>query len=537
MNDDGMVYPRPVTGNNSAGGSSSDAVDKNSHMRVSQSAGTGYVVSAPWRSSGKTLLTLGLARAAIRQSIPVQTFKKGPDYIDPLWLAAASGTGCYNLDPYVQCEDELVATYRSNIRSQSLALVEGTMGLHDGLCSEGSDSNAAIARLLDLPVILVVDCTGMHRTVAALINGIVQFDPSTRFAGIILNRIKSSRHEGKIRTAIDEYCDTQVIGAMPELPAIHIGEQELGLTPAPEFSQAGDPASQYSSTNHCPANLCIESAADMVFEHCDLELLYQGLLYQGLTPQAQNLLALKKPVKTAVSPRVAKTQAPAPLRIGIAKDEAFHFYYQDDLDTLKDKAVELIEISPIHDELPDNLDGLIIGGGFPERHAKALSDNHQFRGALLAAIQRGLVVHAECAGLMYLCRSLQLEHGNFDMVGCFGADVTMGKKPVGRGYVKLQAAGSEHSEGANTQGVIYAHEFHHSRVAFDEPRQFSYRVLRGHGIDGKSDGVRYKNAHAGYAHFRHTRSNPWLDAFLQRVCDVKDSCVVATDEIRKQLND
>lgn len=471
---------------------------------------TGYLVSAPWRSSGKTLITIGLARAAQRRSIAVQTFKKGPDYIDPLWLAAASGNGCYNLDPYVQCKDELLATFNNHTGHQSLALIEGTMGLHDGLSSDGADSNAAIAHILEVPVILVVDCRGMHRTVAALINGIQQFDPALRFAGVILNRIRSSRHEAKIQSAIDSYCDTQVLGVIPETRSIQIDEQELGLTPAPEFGTVSD--------GDCPTSQCINAAADLVADNCDLDKLFTGL------PAATDVQSVQSVVDdtTTKTATIKRRQLPTcehknPLTIGLAKDEAFHFYYQDDLDTLVEQGVRLIELSPLRDRLPEDLDGLIIGGGFPERYAPALTGNHHFREALRFAIEQGLVVHAECAGLMYLCRSLLLESGHFNMVGCIAADVTIRKKPVGRGYVQLQRHGEDK--------VISAHEFHHSQIAFDRPPQYEYRILRGHGIDGSNDGVVCGNAHARYSHFRHTRANPWLDGFLQRVSDVRQERV------------
>lgn len=446
------------------------------------------MVSAPWRSSGKTMVSLGLARAARRRSLCVQTFKKGPDYIDPLWLAAASGTGCYNLDPYTQQSDELRSTFHHHLGPQTLAIVEGTMGLHDGLQSDGSDSNAAIARDLDLPVILVVDCRGMHRTVAALINGIQHFDRNVRFAGVILNRVRSQRHEEKIGAALERYCDINLVGVVPECRTINVDEQQLGLTPVPEFERS---------------NSCIDRMADLVTDHCDLDTLFCGaepVIEQHEFTEKSEISGRRIPVvETPITV----------MRIGIAKDAAFHFYYQDDLDTLKNKGVQLVEVSPVQGELPADLDGLIIGGGFPERHASALEGNARFRQSLQTRIANGLVVHAECAGLMYLCRTLKLDDGIFDMVGVIAGEVTLCKKPVGRGYVQLGFGDSDE--------VMCAHEFHHSTIRFEEPQQYRYRVIRGHGIDGQHDGVVCGNVHAGYAHFRHTRATPWIDWFLQRV--------------------
>jgi len=192
----------------------------------------GYFISAPWRSSGKTIVTVGLARAAKRRNLAVQTFKKGPDFIDPLWLRAASGTGCYNLDPYIQQQNQWVSTFKNHIGSESLALVEGTMGLHDGLQADGSDSNASVAKALNLPVILVVDCRGMHRTVAALVNGVQQFDSTVQFAGVILNRVRSARHESKLHAALTEHSNTKILGIIPDTNELHLDEKQLGLTPA-----------------------------------------------------------------------------------------------------------------------------------------------------------------------------------------------------------------------------------------------------------------------------------------------------------------
>lgn len=424
------------------------------------------------------MLTMGLAHEAYRRALSVQTFKKGPDYIDPLWLSAASGKHCYNLDPWLQSDEELRSTFKCTAPG-TLSLVEGTMGLHDGLHSDGTDSNAAIAQLLDLPVILIVDCRGMHRTVAALINGIQQFDPQVRFAGVILNRIRSDRHAKKIRTALQDHCDTQLIGVIPEAEQIHIDEKQLGLVPAPQTTQ-------------CMQQ--IESAADLISAHCDLSAIFSNIV------PVEKALSQAKPN----SARLAKKT-----KIGLAKDEAFHFYYADDLDVLSDRGVELVELSPLRDDFPDNLDGLLIGGGFPERYAVDLAKNRSFRQALLSAVNRGLVVHAECGGLMYLCRSMILDDGVFDMVGVFDADVTLSERPLGRGYVKLRRLSDDYR--------ISAHEFHHSRVTFDKAIPYTFAVERGYGIDGEYDGVVSGNVHASYAHFRHTVTSPWIDNFLQRV--------------------
>ncbi|MBX2883378.1 MAG: cobyrinate a,c-diamide synthase [Granulosicoccus sp.] len=441
-----------------------------------------YFVSAPWRSSGKTIVTVGLAAAARQKQIAVQTFKKGPDYIDPRWLAAASRQPCYNLDLHQQNHEEIVSSYRHHAQSSQLCLVEGTMGLHDGIATDGSDSNAAIARLLDLPVLLAVDCRGMHRTVAALLKGIEQFDPELRFAGVILNRIRSDRHAQKIEQAIAAHTDMRLLGILPDREDLAIAEQELGLTPTLEDSHAG---------------ARIDVISDVVQEYIDLDALF---------PPVIKATQIQRPVAVASTP----ARVPAKLRIGLAHDEAFHFYYQDDLDYFASLGVELVRCSPCKDAFPTGLDGLWIGGGFPERHVEKLSGNKAFYSALHQEIEAGLPVHAECGGLMYLCRSIQVENKRWPMCGVIEADVSLSDRPVGRGYMQLTTE-TDH------EMAIFAHEFHHSSITFDSPPDYTYRVTRGHGVDGQHDGVAVHNVIAGFAHFRQSQKTPWIDWFLSRI--------------------
>lgn len=471
----------------------------------------GFMVSAPWRSSGKTMITLSLSRLLAERQLKIQTFKKGPDYIDPQWLAAASGRHCYNLDPYMQTEAEWIKTYQRQAGSCSLALVEGTMGLHDGLATDGSDSNASVALLLDLPVILVVDCRGMHRTVAALINGIVQFNDQVEFAGVVLNRIRSDRHASKIQRALETYTDITLLGSVPEVAELAISEKELGLIPQSSCDSA---------------ERKIACSAEMVKRHCDLDFLLSMAAKQvsteNVTPLPKTNLpggewlavrnGIPKPASECLNPI---SQPGLRYKIAIIKDAAFNFYYQDDLDELCDRGADLVEVSALDGCLPNDIDGLIIGGGFPERYAGQLQENAGFRQSVARLIKNGLAVHAECAGLMYLCRDLQVSGQLWDMVGVIDGSVTMHKKPRGRGYMALSKMEAEQSlpQLAN----LTAHEFHHSQVSFTSPQQFVYRVSRGYGIDGEHDGVAIYNTVATYAHFRHTTNTPWIDWFMERV--------------------
>ena len=529
-------------------------------------------VSAPWRSSGKTIVSLALARAALNAGHQVQTYKKGPDYIDPRWLQLGSGRACYNLDLNVQSRSEIQRLFNAMRQPADMALVEGTMGLHDGLADDGSDSNAAIAGMLGTEVVLVVDGRGMNRTVAALLDGLQRFDTRLVFAGVLFNRVRSTRHASKLRKAVEQHTDLRVLGELPESASLNLPEQELGLTPVADM-----PA----------ADALVQAAADLLRENCELDVLFMAMRSESGTNTTEapaavakpldNLLAVTdrpfsdSPLSGPVAANLANASCTEPespdatspgdelpaertfspvsvesassahntrstsmplsssyagLNIGLAHDQAFHFYYADDLDRLRALGVRLVETSPIHDAMPADLDGFIIGGGFPERHAAALSANDTFRVALARQIEAGLPVHAECAGLMYLCRSLTVDDIGWEMVGALAGDVSLHQRPVGRGYVRLQpdldratsmglswpSAARQHEP-----AVVPAHEFHHSTIAFDVAPECLYRVARGHGLDGAYDGVCKHNVIASYAHFRHTAATPWIDAFLERV--------------------
>lgn len=477
---------------------------------------SGHYVAAPWRSSGKTTLTVGLARAALRRKLSIQCFKKGPDYIDPQWLAKASGGACYNLDPHLQTTDELELTFTQNQSGMQMTLVEGAQGLHDGLRDDCSDSNASIAQLLNLPVLLTFDSRGMNRTLAALVNGLQSFDSNVTYSGIIVNRVRSERHFRKLDATITQYTDFKLIGSLPESDDIALCEKNLGLVPTKECLESEQ---------------VIEATANLLESNCDLDTLFADS-DKVKAISAQPIPEFNSVEHSTECDNVTMANGvsiDSPIRIGLAYDEAFHFYYQDDLNVLRQRGVEIINVSPLCDKFPEALDGLVIGGGFPERYAKELSKNVDFRQGLRMAVSRGLAVHAECAGLMYLCRSILQNDDVLPMAGCIDADVELLESPVGRGYMRLKECGSnvrplpnlptDLSTGLQVglDDCLYAHEFHHSKLTFDTTPEFIYHVERGYGIDGSHDGVRIKNVHATYAHFRHTANTPWVDWLLSRI--------------------
>jgi cobyrinic acid a,c-diamide synthase len=463
-----------------------------------------FFISAAHKSSGKTTLSIGLCAAFRHRGLSVQPFKKGPDYIDPMWLSRAAGHDCFNLDFHTQSHDEILSTFGRHQHGTDISIIEGNKGLYDGLDLDGSNSNAALATLLKSPVILVIDAQGMTRGIAPLILGYQAFEPEINIAGVILNQLGGGRHESKLRAVIEHYTDVPVIGAVHRDPDLNIQERHLGLIPSNE-AQAVEAQ--------------IDAMAKRVAEQVDLDRL-QAIANAAAMPNFQ-------------APPV--TQLPATdIRIGIAQDAAFGFYYQDDLRAFREAGAELIPIDTLHDERLPEIDGLFIGGGFPETQMQALEANTSLRKAIHEAIEADLPVYAECGGLMYLSRGLRWENRHCQMVGALDMDIEMHTRPQGRGYVKLQetnqglwgkavSADPATTDPATTdqaspeQGIINAHEFHYSAPAphaLAKDTRFAYRVLRGHGVDGQSDGIVYRNVLANYSHMRNVKANPWVARFV-----------------------
>ncbi len=445
-----------------------------------------FLISAAHKSSGKTTLSLGLAAALRKRGLSVQTFKKGPDYIDPIWLGLAAGRPCRNLDFYLQPHHELLDTFARHAATADAALVEGNKGLYDGLDLSGSNSNAALAQLLGLPVVLVLDARGMTRGIAPLILGYQAFDPGIRIVGVILNRLGGTRHEAKLRAVIEHYTDVPVLGAVLENTELTIVERHLGLMPANETAVA---------------EARIAAIARTVSGQVDIDRLLQ------VTATDQPLRPRSAPQPVAAGPII---------RLGIARDAAFGFYYADDLDALRQAGAELVPFSPIADAQLPEVDALFIGGGFPECFMRELEANTGMRESVRRAIEAGLPAYAECGGLMYLARSLAWRGEKREMAGVIPADVVMHDKPVGRGYVRLAPTGNHPWVPPDAHpDEIPAHEFHYSSLEnLDPALRFAYEVKRGHGTDGRHDGVVYKNLLASYTHLRSAGSCSWAARFV-----------------------
>ncbi|MDT8403988.1 cobyrinate a,c-diamide synthase [Sulfuriflexus sp.] len=455
------------------------------------------LVSAAHKSSGKTTISIGLCAALNARGIKVQPFKKGPDYIDPMWLASASGRDCHNLDFYTMQHEEILDNFSRFAHAADFSLIEGNKGLYDGLDLDGSNSNAALAKLLEAPVILVLDARGMTRGVAPLILGYQAFDTDVQIGGVILNRLGGSRHESKLRRVIEHYTDVPVIGAVHQHEDMAIVERHLGLMPSNEAQAAGQ---------H------IANIARHVSESVDLDHLLEigGQAGEITTPAAQTI-----------------TAAATDLRIAIARDAAFGFYYAGDLQAMHDAGAELVEFSSMDDSsLPKNIDGLFIGGGFPESCMDRLAANKSMLESIRAAIENGLPVYAECGGLMYLSRSIRWDTERYDMVGVIPGNIQMHAKPQGRGYVRIREVEDFIWPAQDSCREHQAHEFHYSSLenfSPDSDYRFAYEVMRGHGINGSHDGIIYKNMLACYTHQRHVKNNPWVKRFIDFVRGKRNS--------------
>jgi cobyrinic acid a,c-diamide synthase len=368
-------------------------------------------------------------------------------------------------------------------------LIEGNRGLFDGLDAQGTYSTAELAKLLKVPVVLVVDCSMTTRTAAALVMGCQHFDPEVNLAGVILNQVARPRHEAILRHTIEHYCQVPVLGAVPRLKCAVFPERHMGLVPPPE---------------HRAAQQAVQAAKDLAQRYLDLPGLWQ-------------VASEAPPLPVAAQPLFPVVDLQNPVKIGIVRDAAFQFYYPENLEALEQAGARLVYLSALTDaDLPSDLDALYLGGGFPETNAPALAANENFRSALRQAAEDGLPIYAECGGLMYLGRSLQtLDGRSYPMVGLLPYDFLMGKSPQGHGYtvLEVEAANPYFRPGTRLKG----HEFHYSRLQ-PEPgpdAKLVFDLTRGAGICGRRDGLVYKNVLATYTHLHALGAPDWAPALIR----------------------
>ena len=438
---------------------------------------------------GKTTVALGLMAALRERGLVVQPFKCGPDYIDAGHHGGICGRASRNLDSWMMGENGVRESYARAVQDADGALVEGVMGLFDGASPTSSaGSTAHIAELLELPVLLVIDARGMARSIAAMAQGYAAFMPALKFAGVIANNVGSSRHARILADALTAAGGPPLLGALPRDKHWELPERHLGLIAAPERNVRKE---WFRDLGHGLA------------DHLDID---------GLLQASRSLRPAARPLQAKDRGRV---------RLGIARDAAFHFYYEDNLDLLRGLGAELVEFSPLADAaLPEKLDGLYLGGGFPEMFARQLQDNTAMRHAIAAFARQGGNIFAECGGFMYLCRSLTDAVGKeWRMCGLFETATRMHSRRVRLGYVRAATVADGPFGPANT--MLRGHEFHWSSLVEDK-RKWNpvFEVRDAEGGNPRAAGIRQGNIWASYIHL-HFASNPqacrsWLSHLGER---------------------
>lgn len=492
----------------------------NSHLDAKNPRIGCFLISSPQGRSGKTTISLGLCAAFKRRGLSVQPFKKGPDYIDPSWLTAVAGRECRNLDLFLIPEKKIFTSFYRACQGADIAIIEGAMGLYDGLDSPEYGTTAEIARLLNIPVILVVNTTRMTGSIAAMVRGYQNFQPDINIAGVILNNVSGSRHEDKLKNSVERYCRIPVVGSIPRDSELNISERHLGLIPFPESkeSEAALERICLKLESHLDLDSILAIARTFKAPHplplptgpepCWYRAGERGIYEKHLPEGARKFNRHPLPFGERVEVRGRETRT---VRIGILRDRAFNFYYPENLEALAEAGAEVIYVNSLKDRLPD-IDGLYIGGGFPEFFLEELEGNSRLRQDICEAVEASLPVYAECAGLMYLCRAISWKDHWYEMVGIIPAKVEIGERPQGHGYVVAEVV--RENPFLPVGLTVRGHEFHHSSISSLDSLQFAYRMKRGHGIDGKWDGIVYKNLFAAYTHIHALGTPQWAEAFV-----------------------
>ncbi len=465
--------------------------------------------------SGKTLIALGLAASFRKRGLVVAPFKKGPDYIDASWLTRAAGRPCRNLDLFLFTPPVALRNFSRATENADLALVEGNRGLFDGMDAEGTFSSAELAKVLKAPVLLSVDATKTTRTAAAMVLGCQAMDPEVPLAGVVLNRVAGSRHESVLRQAIEGICGIPVLGAIPKLGEDMFPERHLGLVPPQETEEATDPLAQ---------------VAELADEYLDMAGIHDAARRAGAleVPRAG-------PEITVVGGRETTRDGEGhsgelfgqtPPRIGVFVDAAFQFYYPENLEALSQAGGEIVEISPLLDSALPAVDGLYLGGGFPEILAVGLSENLPFLESVREAAQGGLPIYAECGGAVYLGKRLQYHGKAFDLAGVLPVDYGFQERPRGHGYTVLETIGE--NAFFDVGETLRGHEFHYTFMdpissQGSERVEFAFRVHRGYGFDGEHDGLIRGNVLACYTHIHASGVATWAPSLVRAAQQARSS--------------
>lgn len=451
----------------------------------------GVLITGDRSGSGKTSITLALS-ALLSRELDVQTFKVGMDYIDTSYLTGVTGRPCRNLDSFVLEPGQIHDIFGHGSQGADISIVEGVRGLYEGAeALSDSGSTADIAKKLDINVILVVNARSITRSAAAIVKGFMSFDPNVKIRGVILNNIKGENHRRKAVTAIEHYCDIPVIGAIPRTDEMHLTMRHLGLVPFLEGRRQGEFLEK------------IEAVTDIISRHMSVDSLLD--------------IAGEMPVPSTITP-IFSTDHETDLKIGIALDEAFNFYYADLFDILLSLGATPVPFSPIHDRLPE-ADGYILGGGYPELFAEELEANTTMRESIAEVSRNGVPMYAECGGLIYLTDQIILKKGwkgaaqdvSYEMCGVFSGESRMPSRRI-IGYVE----GTSASSSPMGHHTFRGHEFHHTDVRLEKDTRYSYRLTRGIGINDTLDGAVIDKTQGSYTHLHPVASHSMFKHFLQQ---------------------
>ncbi len=442
--------------------------------------------------AGKTIVSLGLLFSFKTKGLKVASFKKGPDYIDAGWLSSITSRPCRNLDLFILTEEQNLYTFYLGIKDGAdVAIIEGNRGLYDGVDWQGSCSTAQLARLLKAPIILVLDCTKATRSIAALLKGFVEFEKDINIVGVILNNIARPRHEDIIRKSIENYVGINVLGTIPKLKDLP-NERHLGLVTSYEFHFKFLPILKETFEKNVDLERILEIAKNV--ESLSIPDFYvneEKEFYKGV-------------------------------RIAVFYDKAFQFYYPENLEFLQYLGAELVYVNALQDRTLPAVDGIYLGGGFPEVYAQALAENEPLRKDVYIAGEDGIPIFAECGGLMYLGKEIFWKDKSYPMVGLLPIRFVVEPRPQGHGYVVARCVKANPYFPVGE--IIKGHEFHYSRpeiLDFKPGMEFTFKLEKGVGFGGGKDGLQYKKIFASYTHIHFLAINYFPKNFLKEAKDLE----------------
>ncbi|MGX7038586.1 cobyrinate a,c-diamide synthase [Vagococcus fessus] len=457
-------------------------------MRKLVIAGTGSGV-------GKTTVTLGIMSALKQIGYDVQPFKVGPDYIDTAYHTKVTGNKSRNLDSFlIQSDDILNYLFEKEARSSDISIIEGVMGLYDGLgIDKDNCSTASLAKKIKAPVILVIDGKATSTSVAAIVKGFSEFDSDLDIAGVVLNKLASENHYQLVKQSIEKYTDVPVLGYLGKNAMLSLPSRQLGLVPQNEIEGLEKE---------------IELLGEKVRKTIDLDKLLEISVSNNLNSQTLNKETVKK----------YYSKIETPVKIAYALDDAFNFYYEDNLELMKKKGIELIPFSPMYDQKLPEADAYYIGGGYPEEFAKELAENKIIREELLRKSQKDVPIYAECGGLMYLGSYLKIQDKKYEMVGVFDGFSEMTPSLKRFGY--CQGVSTIDTPVIPQNLIVYGHEFHHSIFETSELPIMNMEKWRdGKKIKTWQGGYLKNNTFASYLHLHFFQNSQLIDHFIRKAVE------------------